>query len=314
MATSRLTSTLRTMTQWPKRILEHRAYSEHFWAYTFLLPFLVVFAVFSLYTFVLGIVISFQDFTGFRADHPFTGFRNYAAALRDPITWHSLRVSAIYTLAVVPVGVLWPFLLAVIVQQLNPRLQGFFRGAFYLPGVTSGVVMTLIWVWIFYPLPGGLANGVLRLFGIAPQLWFGDAQLALPTLILMSWLGGWGGGILLYSAAMNGIPKSLYEAADLDCASTWGKFRHITWPLVKPTTLFLLVTGTIGSFQVFEAAYIATRGGPNLSTTTFVYHIWVTAFELLQLGKAAALSVILTVLVAIFAVIQFRFFASDVEY
>ncbi len=305
---------LRQLVRWPQRMLEHRAYNEYLWAYIFLAPFILIFGVFTIYTLVWGVVISFQDFTAFRAEHRFIGLNNYAAALRDPVTWHSLRISALYTVATVPVGILWPFFLAVIIQQLHPRLRAFYRSAFYLPGVTSGVVMTLVWVWIFYPMAGGLANGLLNLFGIKPQLWFGDAKQALPSLIFMSWLTGWGGGVVLYSAAMNNIPQSLYEAADLDCTSALGKFRHITWPLVKPTTLFLLVTTTIGSFQVFQSAYIATSGGPQLATTTFVYHIWTTAFEILHLGRGAAMSMILTIIVMAVAIIQFRYMSTDVEY
>ncbi len=189
-----MNTNFRQLTRWPQRLLEHRAYSEYLWAYLFLLPFLLIFGAFTVYTLAWGVVISFQDYTAFRAEHRFNGFDNYLRALRDPVLWHSLRVSALYTIATVPVGILWPFFLAVIIQQLHPRLRAFYRSAFYLPGVTSGVVMTLVWVWIFYPMAGGLANGLLSLFGIKPQLWFGDAKQALPSLIFMSWLTGWGGG------------------------------------------------------------------------------------------------------------------------
>jgi multiple sugar transport system permease protein len=309
-----MAQSLRAVHTLPRRVLDHRAYNEYFWAYVFLLPFLALFGFFTVLPLGWGVVISFQDYTAFKLDHDFVGFENYRAALDDPITWHSLKVSAIYTIATVPIQVIWPFCLAVMIQQFAPRLRGLYRAAFYLPGVTSAVVMTLVWVWIFYPMEGGLANGVLERFGFEEQLWFGDADQALPVLILISWLTGWGGGVVLYSAAMGGIPKSLYEAADLDCASSLTKFRRITWPLVRPTTLFLLVTGTIGSFQVFQIAYIATRGGPQLATTTFVYHIWITAFDLLHLGKGAALSVLLAILVMTVAIIQFRFMSTDVEY
>lgn len=305
---------MRTLQNWPRRVLEHRAYNEYFWAYVFLLPFLALFAMFTVVPLVWGVIISFQDYTAFRLRHDFVGFDNYRAALDDPITWHSLRISAIYTVATVPIQVLWPFCLAVMIQQFSARLRGIYRAAFYLPGVTSAVVMTLVWVWIFYPMEGGLANGFMERFGYDEQLWFGDANQALGVLILISWLSGWGGGVVLYSAAMGSIPKSLYEAADLDCASALTKFRRITWPLVRPTTLFLMVTGTIGSFQVFQISYIATKGGPQLATTTFVYHIWITAFDLLQLGKGAALSVLLAIVVMTVAIIQFRFMSSDVEY
>jgi multiple sugar transport system permease protein len=187
-----MNTNLRQYTRWSQRLFEHRAYSEYLWAYLFLLPFLLVFGAFTVYTLAWGVVISFQDYTAFRAEHRFNGLDNYIRALRDPVLWHSLRVSALYTIATVPVGILWPFFLAVIIQQLYPQLRAFYRSAFYLPGVTSGVVMTLVWVWIFYPMAGGLANGLLSLFGIKPQLWFGDANQALPSLIFMSWLTGWG--------------------------------------------------------------------------------------------------------------------------
>jgi multiple sugar transport system permease protein len=132
--------------------------------------------------------------------------------------------------------------------------------------------------------------------------------------MLIPILGGHGGGVILYLAAMGSIPKTLYEAADIDAASAFTKLRRITWPLLRPTTLFVVITGTIASFQVFELVYLLTRGGPNLGTMTLVYQIYLVAFERYSFGLASAQAFILGAIIVILSIVQFRMMSSDVEY
>ncbi len=184
----------------------------------------------------------------------------------------------------------------------------------YLPTVASGVTMALVWFWIYDPTNMGLLNMILGYIGIDSQMWLGSRSTALFSLILMSWLTGHGAGIILYLAALGGIPKSLYEAADIDHASAWSQFRNITMPLLKPTTLYLLVMGVIGSFQVFMSIYLMTQGGPNFATTTIAYLIYVHAFEYYQFGLAAAESFALGIVIILASVFQFKLMSTDVEF
>ncbi len=190
----------------------------------------------------------------------------------------------------------------------------FFKAALYLPTVASGVTLSLVWLAMFDPTSGGLFNKVLALFGLEPVIWLGQSSSALFSLMLMTYLGSHGSGIILYLAAMGGIPKSLYEAADIDHASGWTQFTKITWPLLKPTTLYLLVTGVITSFQVFISVYLMTQGGPNFATTTIAYLIYDTAFVYYDFGLASAQSFVLAAMIVIVSVVQFKYFSTDIEY
>lgn len=225
-----------------------------------------------------------------------------------------MQNTLLFTLGTVPVNILITFVLSVLIFQMKTRWQTFFKATLYLPAVASGVTISVVWLAIFDPTGSGLLNRFISLFGLDPVIWLGQSSTALFSLILMSWLGSHGAGIILYMAALGGIPKSLYEAADIDHASAWTKFTRITWPLLKPTTLYLLVTGVIGSFQVFISVYLMTQGGPNFATTTIAYLIYQTAFTFYEFGLASAQSFILAIIIVVISIVQFKYFSSDVEY
>lgn len=290
-------------------------YGETGWALVFLLPTLILFGLFTFYPTLGAVLTSFQAFSGFSVDRPFVGLANYEFVLtREPLFWKSAYNTVLFTLGTVPVAVLLPLGIAALIDRLKPAYQTFFKSAFYLPGVVSAVVVGLMWSWIFYPFNTGLANWFASLADQGPFIWLGKTNLALMSLMITRWFSGNGAAIILYAAAMAAIPDSLYEAADLDVASPWSKFRNITWPLIVPTTLFVMVTATIDSFQVFDLIYTMTKGGPQLSTYTVVYHIYTTAFERFQFGIASAMAVLLGLVIVVISAIQFRFFSSNVEY
>jgi multiple sugar transport system permease protein len=298
----------------PGRILAHRNYNEYAWAYFFLAPSLVFFTLFMLVPVVASFILSFQRASAMYEEPTFVGLYNFVKTVRDPIWPIALKNTVIFTVATVPVRLALALLLAVLIRPLGQRLQGLFRGIFYLPSVTSAVILSLIWLWIYYPTEQGLANYLIGLLGIPPQVWFGNTALALPAIIFMVWMTGEGAMVVLYGAAMQNIPVTLYEAADIDCASGWAKFTRITWPLIKPTTLYALVTATIGSFQVFDIVYTMTLGGPGFSTRTLVFQIWTHGFRDLDYGFASAQAVLLALVIAIVSVFQFRYLSTDVEY
>jgi multiple sugar transport system permease protein len=226
----------------------------------------------------------------------------------------AMKNTLIYTVGTVPVNVLLSLGLAILIFQLGKKSQTFFKASFYLPAVTSGVTMSLVWLLMYDPMPEGLFNHFIHLFGFSNVNWLGTTDKALFSLMLMTYLGGHGSGIILYLASLGGIPKTIYEAADIDAASSWSKFKNITWPLLKPTTLYMFVTGIIGSFQVFMNTYLMTQGGPDNATLTIAYLIYQHAFEYFEFGLAAAESFVLAAIIVGISVLQFKYLGSDVEY
>jgi len=175
---------------------------------------------------------------------------------------------------------------------LNQRVRGLgiFRTIFYLPTVLPGVASLMLWMWIFFP--DGLLNVITGLFGVAPKAWLSDERLALPSLIAMG-MWGYGATMLIFLAGLQEIPQHLYEAAEIDGCGRWAKFIHITLPMLSPVIFFNAVTSMIGTFQVFEAGYIATQGGPNNATLFYLLYLFRNAFEYFQMGYACALAWVL---------------------
>ncbi|AJY75575.1 carbohydrate ABC transporter permease [Paenibacillus beijingensis] len=285
---------------------------EYGWAYLFILVPVLMFLVFTLYPVISAFVMSFQRYNIMHST--WIGFDNYKALAQNDVFWKSIRNTVIFTIGTVPLNIVITFVLSFFIYQMKNSWQTFFKASLYLPTVASGVTLSVVWLAIFDPTDAGLLNRLLGLFGIDPVIWLGKSGTALFSLMLMNWFGSHGAGIILYLAAMGGIPKSLYEAADIDHASGWSKFYRITWPLLKPTTLYLLVTGVITSFQVFISVYLMTQGGPNFATTTIAYLIYDTAFKFYDFGLASAQSFVLAAIIIIISIVQFKFFSSDVEY
>lgn len=285
---------------------------DYGWAYLFILAPVLLFLVFTMYPVLTALVMSFQKYNIMNST--WVGLDNYERLVKDETFWKSIKNTVIFTLGTVPVNILITFVLSYFIFQMKSKWQTFFKATLYLPAVASGVTISIVWLAIFDPTDSGLLNRFLGFFGLDPVIWLGQSGTALFSLILMNWLGSHGAGIILYLAAMGGIPKSLYEAADIDHASGWTQFSKITWPLLKPTTLYLLVTGVITSFQVFISVYLMTQGGPNFATTTIAYLIYETAFKFYEFGLASAQSFVLAVIIIVISVIQFKYFSSDIEY
>lgn len=283
------------------------------WAYAFLALPLGLFAVFHVVPMATTILLGFADY--FPGGLPvWVGGNNYAYALSDDLFWKALLNTVLYASGVVPASIGISLLLAHLIFGLrHAGVQTLFKSAFYLPTVTSGAILSLVWLWLFNPARG-LLNYLLSFAGLGPYMWTSDPQMALPSLALMAVLGGPGAAIVLLTAAMGGIPSTYYEAARLDGAGAWRQFWAITVPLLRPTLLYLVVTSTIVSFQVFTQVLMMTGGGPNYATTTLVYLIYTDAFEYFDFGKAAAEATLLSLGLAVIAVVQYKWLASDVEY
>jgi multiple sugar transport system permease protein len=286
---------------------------KYTWSYIFIAPTLLFFALFTVIPVVQAFTLSLQNAT--IVGGTWVGFDNFVALARDEVfrlaVWHTI----VYALITVAAQIFLALLIAGLLQPLPKTAQVFYRALFYLPLVNSAILVAMVWRWIFNPNPFGLANAVLHIFGLSPHPWIGSSDEALAAVVLSTVLIIPGGGVVLYSAAMGGIPKELYEAAEVEGASWFRKWRHITIPLLQPTTLYLIVVYTIAAFQVFERVYIMTNGGgPNNATITIVQLIYSTAFQFGRYGVASAQAVVLFVMAVIVAVVQFRWLQTDVEY
>lgn len=277
-------------------------------AYLFLTPKLLFFIVFLLIPIFWSLILSFQKYGVFQVE--WVGLKNYINAFNNEVfraaLWNTLR----YTLITVPAHTIIALVIAGLLYPLGKYSQNFFRGVFYLPSVTSMVIIAMVWRWM-YNYRFGIFNYILGFFGIAPIDWLGQSASALPALMLMTILIPPGSGIIIYSAAINDINPSLYEAAEIDGANGLQKFLKITVPLLKPTTLYLVILYTISSFQVFTQIMMMTKGGPGYATETIVNIIYKTAFRDFNFGLASAQAVLLFLIIMVFAVIQFRALKSD---
>lgn len=297
----------RTARSWYQR-LEWREALE---AYLFILPKMVFFGIFLVTPVIMGVRMAFQNVGPLQST--WVGLDNFKALAQDTVFWQALRNTALYTGVAVPVSVTTALGLASLVQPLSNKLQTFYRAAYYLPAVASAVVLALVWKWLF-DADYGLFNYLLGLLGIGKVQWLVLPDVALWSIILMAILSPPGGGVVLYLAAMNGIPRELYEAAEIDGASRFQQWLRLTVPLVTPTTLYIVVMSTIGSFQIFTSVFIMTGGGPGNATTTMVTEIYNSAFRFFNFGKASAEALVLFAIVAVLAIIQFRWLSKDVEY
>lgn len=281
-----------------------------FW-YQMLIPKMTVFGVFVVFPSLLAVLIAMSHVTPGHLS--WVGFHNFSSVLRNGTFWLSVRNTVLYTGITTPLVVGIALVLSSLLMTLPSFWQSFFRSVFYIPSVTAVVVMALVWAWI-YNDSSGLINGLLRSLKLHGVAWLVSPHLALWSIMLMTVLVPPGIGIVLYMAQLGSIPQIYYEAASLDGASAWSQFRHITWPMVMPTTLYLVVMHTIAAFQVFTAIYIMTGGGPGNSSLTIVGEIYDTGFQYFELGHAGAEAVILGVIIAGFSILQFKLFGRHVEY
>jgi len=242
----------------------------------------------------------------------FVGLSNYLGLLHDPIFWWEVKNTLIIVAILVPLIIVFSLFISVVVVKMN-RFRSFYRAAFYLPSVSAGIVTSLVWLWIFNPAYG-LLNYVLSLFGLGPFIWLGEPILAKLSVVMvvLSWVIG--ANIILYMSALLGIPKSIYEAAEIDGANSFQKFFKITLPLIMPTTLYILVMSTIGAFQIWEAIYFLTGGGPAYTTTTFVYRVYQLGFLYFDFGAASTHAVVLFAIIFTISFFQFKFLKKELEY
>jgi multiple sugar transport system permease protein len=276
--------------------------------YSFMAPTVIVMTIFTILPIVYAIFLSFNRVRILgELSYRFIGLRNFLRVAGDERVWIALKNTAEYVIIVVPIQTILALVLALI---LNSKIKGknFFRIIFFLPTVTSSAVLTLIFMWIYNS--NGLLNNLLAFLGLPTYNWLGDPAVALKAIMIMNIWSTAPFFMVIYLAALQDIPESLYEAAKIDGANGLDRFFNITLPLLKPVTFFIMVMGIIGTFQLFDQSYIfsAGSGGPNNSTLTVVLLIYQYAFKSLDMGYAAALALMLAGVIMVATVVQRQFF------
>jgi len=286
----------------------------------FALPHLILFVVFLLTPTIFGFYISLHHWHVLAKGHPYVGLGNYQAALTDDIFWMAVRNTFYFVVLAVPAGNIVSLALALGLNSLR-RFQTFYKVMYYMPVVISIAVVAVLWRWLYNTEIGllnvylkGVVSGLrhigLPLAPFQPIPWLSDPKFAMPSIALMSIWWGAGGNMILYLAGLNNIPDDYFEAAQIDGAGPWRRFWSITWPLLRPTTLFCLVFSVLGSFQIFGQSYVlyAPGSGPARSALTMALYMYQQGFSEYEIGYGAAVGYLMFAMVLIFTVIQFRLF------
>ncbi|GHP00214.1 sugar ABC transporter permease [Reticulibacter mediterranei] len=280
-------------------------------AFLFLLPNLIGFLIFSAIPIIAAFIISFYDWDLLLGAN-FIGLDNYKQLLTDNVFRAALLNTLYFVVVSVPLAIVIGLGVALLTNQSLPGMN-IYRAIFLLPYVTLTVAIALAWKWLY--LPGtGLVNQLLALVGIHGPNWLTSPIWAMPALVILSVWKSFGYNMVLFLAGLQNIPQHLYEAAIMDGATPWQRFRHVTFPLLSPVTFFVVVITTIGSFQVFDQALVMTQGGPGLATTTLVMNIYQVGFQSFHMGYASAIAWVLFAIVFVCTLIQFWFQRRLVSY
>ena len=276
----------------------------------FISPWLISLFVFTLYPIFSSLFYSFTEYDIVRPP-TFVGLKNYINILDDDIFWKSLYNTVYFTVFGVPGQLIIAFALALLLNQ-KIRLRSLFRALFYIPVLVPVVASAFVWRWLFN-VRVGLLNYLLGLVGVNPIPWIADPAWAKPSMLLVHfWVCG--GAMIIFLAALQDVPRSLYDAAKIDGANRWNQFWYVTLPLCTPAILFNAIMGVIETFQVFSIVWILTKGGPNYATEFFVVYLYRNAFAYFKMGYASALAWILSLIILACVFLLYRTSARWVFY
>jgi multiple sugar transport system permease protein len=281
------------------------------WGYYFVLPSVLLFVLFVLWPFITAFITSFMQYD--LGNKKFIGLDNYKRFLGDPIALRTIRNTLQYVSFIVPVVIVLSLFISLNIYKRGAIIKSYIRAVFYLPAIVPSVCLAVVWKWFYNP-NFGLLNSIIGHFGAGTINFLGDPKIAIYSVMVIVITWTLGQPIVLYTAALGGIPETLLEAAEVDGVTGWKQFRHIIWPLLKPTTLYIGFSLTVGIMQVVEAIMLTTNGGPYYATNSMLLMIYNEAFKLNNLGYASAIGNVMFILIFIMSVIQFRFFSTKVEY
>lgn len=281
-------------------------------AFLFLLPSLLVFGVFVYYALGFNVYLSFTSWNFLSKTKDIIGFDNYARLLSSKVFWNALSNTAYFAFASVIISLIFGLFLAILLNQKIPA-RGLFRTIIFSPYVTTTAAISLLWVWIFQP-DFGLFNFGLNLIGINGPSWLSNPKWAMPALIIMNVWHNTGYVMVIFLAGLQGIDKTLYEAAAIDGAGGWKKFLNVTLPMLSPTTFFIIVTTLLNNFNTFDQVAVMTKGGPAGATTVMNYFIYQEAFVSFRAGYASTASTVLFLILLLITIMQTRLSNRWVHY
>jgi len=284
-----------------------RLYKER-WGYFFLIPWALFFFVFTLFPFLFGILVSFTDYS--LSGMKFIGLDNYKRVFSQTAFIRSAIATFSYAAIILPLTIVAALWISYEIHDRSEKFNSFTKASLYLPGVTTLSALTVVWKFLLIPT-FGLVAVILARFGFKASLLDNPAS-AIPIVSVLIVSVGLGQPVILYTAAMNNIPVTYYEAAQLEGASRFSIFRGITFPLIRPTTTYILITNTIGILQLFVVPYLMTSGGPAYRTSTLLLLVYNSAFLNGSFGYASAIGTILFLMTAVLAVIQFWIMRRDI--
>jgi multiple sugar transport system permease protein len=274
------------------------------WGYLFVLPWILGLTFFIVGPMVASLYWSFTAYDVLSPPH-WVGLKNYEYAFTgDDLFWPSLGRSFYYAALTVPLGLAASLGLAMLLNQNVPGTN-VFRSLFFLPHLTPAVALGILWLWLLHPTLGPM-NVWLGKIGLGGYSWLQDRDTVIPTLVLMAlWSIAGGNGMLIFLAGLQGVPADLHEAAEIDGAGTWTKFRHVTLPMITPTIFFNMILGMIGALQVFAVAYVATKGGPSYGSWFYALHVYQHSFQHFRMGYGSALAWIFLSIVMVLTILNF---------
>lgn len=259
------------------------------------------------------LAMSFTDYQLGASSFGFTGLHNYRELFSDRVFWKSLGNTLRYVAIVVPVSAALGLAIALLIES-GGGLKSFYRAVFFIPVMATLIAMAISWEYMLHP-QFGLINLLLKKIGLAPHSWLTDPALALPTLAVIGVWQLFGFNMVLFLAGLVSIPRHLYDAAALDGAqSAWSRFWLVTWPMLGPVTMFIVIISAIRSFQVFDTVHVLTKGGPNKASEVLLYTMYTEGFEFFRSGLAAAIAVVFLVFVLTLTVIKARLIEKRVHY
>jgi len=275
----------------------------------FIGPSIILLLIFMLIPILVSLTLSFTDFNVFAiydwSNASFIGFENYNNLMKDPLFWKAL-LNTLYALVVaMPLTIILALSFAALLNRETTYFKNFFKVSFYLPSITNTVAIAIVWAWMLNP-DYGLINWFLGLFGIQGPNWLGDPSWAMPSVIMLVVWKAVGYNIILFTAGLQNIPDYLYEAAELDGASKFQQFLHVTIPALRPTIFFVTVMTIIGYLQLFEEPYMLTSGGPLDSTLSIVLYLYRQGFRFFKLGYASSIAFVLFIMIFALTFIQMK--------
>jgi len=299
-----LPQSIRTPATQRERRLSQVARIEERWGLLFISPWLIGFLIFTIGPMLVSLYWSFTKYE-FPLPAKWNGVENYVNAFtKDELFPTALWNTSYYVLFAVPLGLIASLILALLLDRPLPG-RALWRTLYYVPSIVPTVVTAFLFGYLFQP-EYGLINALLAQIGIQGPGWFNSVQWVMPTFILLALWGAGGPTMIIFLAGLQNVPMELYEAAEVDGAGRWSRFRNITLPMLTPTIFFNLVTGIIAAFKIFTTAYVATGGGPYYASYFYVLHLFNNFFKYLNMGYASALAWILFVIIMIFTLVQVR--------